>query len=123
MTAPPDMRELEGEIGNIKKEKEAAVDRQDFEKAAEFRDLERKAKDKLVTVKKDWSQKKSETETKVTEEDVALIVSKWTGIPLIRLEEKETEKFLKMEDGIRKRVVGQGEAISAIAHAVRRSRA
>ncbi len=123
MTAPPDMKELEDEIDNIKKEKESAVDRQDFEKAAEFRDLERKAKDKLVTVKKEWSQKKSETETKVTEEDVALIVSKWTGIPLVRLEEKETEKFLKMEDGIRKRVVGQDEAITTIAHAVRRSRA
>jgi len=123
MTAPPDMKELEGEVGNLKKEKEAAVDRQDFEKAAEFRDLERKAKDKLVTVKREWSQKKGEMETKVTDEDVALIVSKWTGIPLVRLEEKETEKFLKMEDGLRKRVVGQDEAISAIAHAVRRSRA
>ena len=108
MTAPPDMRELEGEIDNIKKEKEAAVDRQDFEKAAEFRDLERKAKDRLE---------------EITENDIATIVSKWTGIPLIRLEEKETEKFLKMEDGIRKRVIGQDEAISAIAHAVRRSRA
>ncbi|MFH0840166.1 MAG: ATP-dependent Clp protease ATP-binding subunit [Candidatus Omnitrophota bacterium] len=123
MTAPPDMKELEGQIDNLKKEKEAAVDRQDFEKAAEFRDLERKEKDKLVTIKKDWSQKKSETETKVTEEDIAFIVSKWTGIPLVRLEEKETEKFLKMEDGLRKRVVGQAEAILAIAHAVRRSRA
>ncbi|MDD5680182.1 MAG: ATP-dependent Clp protease ATP-binding subunit [Candidatus Omnitrophica bacterium] len=123
MTAPPDMKELEGDVENLKKEKEAAVDRQDFEKAAEFRDLERKAKDKLVTVKKEWSQKKGEMETKVTDEDVALIVSKWTGIPLVRLEEKETEKFLKMEEGLRKRVVGQDEAISAIAHAVRRSRA
>ncbi len=123
MTAPPDMKALQGEVENLKKEKEASVDRQDFEKAAEFRDLERKAKDRLVTVKKEWSQKKGEMETEVTAEDVAFIVSKWTGIPLVRLEEKETEKFLKMENGLRKRVVGQDEAISAIAHAVRRSRA
>ncbi|MDP3804779.1 MAG: ATP-dependent Clp protease ATP-binding subunit, partial [Candidatus Omnitrophota bacterium] len=123
MTAPPDMKALQDEVENLKKEKESSVDRQDFEKAAEFRDLERKAKDRLVTVKKEWSQKKGEMETKVTDEDVAFIVSKWTGIPLVRLEEKETEKFLKMEDGLRKRVVGQTEAISAIAHAVRRSRA
>jgi len=123
MTAPPDMKALQGEVENLKKEKEASVDRQDFEKAAEFRDLERKAKDRLVTVKKEWSQKKGEMETQVTDEDVAFIVSKWTGIPLVRLEEKETEKFLKMENGLRKRVVGQDEAISAIAHAVRRSRA
>ena len=123
MTAPPDLKELEEEIKDLKKEKEAAVDSQDFEKAAEFRDLERKTKDKLITTKKDWSQKKSETEMKVTVEDIATIVSKWTGIPLLKLEEKESKKFLKMEDGVKKRVIGQSEAISAIARAVRRSRA
>jgi len=123
MIAPPDLKQLEEEIQNLKKEKEAAVESQDFEKAAEFRDLERKAKDKLATIKKDWSQKKGEQVTKVTEEDIAVIVSQWTGIPLMRLEEKESDKFLKMEEGLRNRVVGQNEAISAIARAVRRSRA
>jgi ATP-dependent Clp protease ATP-binding subunit ClpC len=123
MTAPPNLKELEEEMKNLKKEKEAAVEAQDFEKAAEFRDLERKAKDKMVTVKKDWSQKKGEQQVKVTEEDIEVIVSKWTGIPLVRLEEKEGEKFLKMEAGLKKRVIGQDEAISAIARAVRRSRA
>jgi len=123
MTAPPDLRKLEDEIKNLRKEKEAAVESQDFEKAAEFRDMERKAKDRLAEVKKDWSKKKSESEAEVNEEDIAVIVSKWTGIPLMRLEEKESDKFLKMEEGIKKKVVGQNEAISAIARAVRRSRA
>ncbi len=123
MTAPPDLKELEEEAANLKKEKEAAVDAQDFEKAAELRDLERKAKDKLITIKKEWSQKKGKLETQVTEEDIATIVSKWTGIPLFKLEEKEGEKFLKMEEGLAKRVVGQDEAIKTIARAVRRSRA
>jgi ATP-dependent Clp protease ATP-binding subunit ClpC len=123
MTAPSDLKELEEEIENLKKEKEAAVESQDFEKAAEFRDSERKARDKLVTAKKEWSQKKGEQVVEVTEEDIEVIVSKWTGIPLARLEEKEGEKFLKMEEGLRKRVVGQNEALSAIAHSVRRSRA
>ena len=123
MTAPPDLKNMEEEIKNLKKEKEAAVESQDFEKAAEFRDLERKARDKLATIKKEWSQKKSEVEAKVTEEDIAVIVSKWTGIPLMRLEVKESDKFLKMEEGLKKRVIGQDEAISAIARAVRRSRA
>ncbi len=123
MTTPPDLKELEGEISNLKKEKEAAVDKQDFEKAAEFRDLERKTKDKLITTKKDWSREKGEVEAEVTEEDIAAIVAKWTGVPLLKLEQKESEKFLKMEEGLRARVVGQSEAISAIARAVRRSRA
>lgn len=123
MIVPPDLKKLEDEIKDLRKEKEAAVEAQDFEKAAEYRDLERKSKDKMVTTKKEWNQKKGAVETKVIEEDIATIVSKWTGIPLVRLEEKETEKFLKMEEGLKKRVVGQEEAISAIARAVRRSRA
>jgi len=123
MTAPPDLKKLEDEIGNLKKEKEAAVEAQNFEKAAEYRDMERKARDKMVTTKKEWSQKKGIAEPEVNAEDIEVIVSKWTGIPLSRLEEKEGEKFLKMEKGLKKRVVGQDEAISAIARAVRRSRA
>ncbi len=103
-------------------EKESAVKAQDFEKAANFRDKERKAKEKLEKIKKDWKESKAETYPRVTAEDIASIVSRSTGIPLLRLEEKETAKFLKMEDGIAKKLVGQNEAISAIAHAVRRSR-
>lgn len=123
MTTPPDLKKLEEKIEQLRKEKEAAVDTQDFEKAAKFRDEERKAKAELIKIRKEWKEKKGASEVTVTEEDISVIVSKWTGIPLIRLEEKESEKFLKIEDGLHKRVIGQDEAISAIAHAVRRSRA
>ncbi len=122
MVAPPDLKKVEDEIKEFKKEKESAVKGQDFEKAATFRDKERKAKEKLEKIKKDWKESKAESYPKVTADDIATIVSKITGIPLLRLEEKETEKFLKMEEGLTKKVVGQKEAISAIAHAVRRSR-
>jgi ATP-dependent Clp protease ATP-binding subunit ClpC len=123
MTAPPDVKDLETKIEDIRKEKEAAVKGQDFEKAARFRDEEKQTKIQLENIKKNWKQSTIENPPEVTDEDIALIVSKWTGIPLVRLEEKETEKLLKMEEGLHKRVVGQDEAISAIAHAVRRSRA
>ncbi|MBM3253617.1 MAG: ATP-dependent Clp protease ATP-binding subunit, partial [Candidatus Omnitrophica bacterium] len=122
MTAPPNIKDLEAKIEHIKKEKESAVKGQDFEKAARFRDEERQAKLELENVKKNWKQSTLENQPQVTEEDIALIVSKWTGIPLARLEEKETEKLLKMEEEMHKRMVGQDEAISAIAHAIRRSR-
>ncbi len=122
MTAPPDMKDLEAKIEQIKKEKEAAVKGQDFEKAARFRDEERQTKLQLENTKKNWKQSTLENQPQVTDEDIALIVSKWTGIPLARLEEKETEKLLKMEEELHKRVVGQEEAISAIARAIRRSR-
>ncbi|MFH0839071.1 MAG: ATP-dependent Clp protease ATP-binding subunit [Candidatus Omnitrophota bacterium] len=122
MTAPPDVKDLEGKIEQIRKEKEAAVKQQDFEKAAHFRDEERQAKLQLENTKKSWKQSTYENQPQVTGEDIASIVSKWTGVPLARLEEKETEKLLKMEEELHKRVVGQEEAISAIAHAIRRSR-
>jgi len=123
MVAPNGMKKTEGKIADIRKEKEAAVKSQDFEKAAKWRDEERKAKEELKSAEKRWKEEKTHTEAVVTEEDIATIVSKWTGIPLLKLEEKESEKFLKMEREIHKRVIGQDEPISAIAHAVRRSRA
>ncbi|MCX5716650.1 MAG: ATP-dependent Clp protease ATP-binding subunit [Candidatus Omnitrophica bacterium] len=123
MTTPPDLKKMEEHIEYLRKEKEGAVESQDFEKAAKFRDEERKNKTELIKVKKDWKDKKGVAEVIVTPEEIAYIVSKWTGIPLLRLEEKETEKFLKMEDGLHKRIIGQDEAIASIAHAVRRSRA
>ena len=107
----------------VKKEKEQSVKNQDFEKAAKFRDEERKLKDELGGIKKEWKETRGKFEPKVTEEEIAYIVSRWTGIPIVKLEEKEQAKFLKMEEGLHKRVIGQDEAISAIAHAVRRSRA
>ncbi len=123
MVTPPDLKKLEEQIETLRKEKEAAVDSQDFEKAAKFRDEERKAKTEILRIRKDWKEKKGVAEVTVTDEDIAYIVSKWTGIPLLRLEEKESDKFLKIEEGLHKRVIGQDEGIGAIAHAVRRSRA
>jgi ATP-dependent Clp protease ATP-binding subunit ClpC len=123
MTEPADIKAVEERVAEAKKEKEAAVKSQDFEKAAKHRDMERKLKEELEKTKKDWRDAKRSKQIEVTEEDIAVIVSKWTGIPLIKLEEKESEKFLKLEEGLRKRVVGQAEAIKAIASAVRRSRA
>ncbi len=123
MTAPPDVKHIEDKTVVVKQEKEAAVKNQDFEKAAKFRDEERKLKEELNKIKKEWKDAKGKIEPKVTDDDVATIVSKWTGIPILKLEEKEQDKFLKMEDALHKRVIGQDEAISAIAHAVRRSRA
>jgi ATP-dependent Clp protease ATP-binding subunit ClpC len=123
MTAPPDVKHIEDKMETVRKEKEQSVKNQDFEKAAHFRDEERKLKEELGNIKKGWKETRGKFEPKVTDDDIAVIVSKWTGIPIVKLEEKEQAKFLKMEDGLHKRVIGQDEAISAIAHAVRRSRA
>jgi ATP-dependent Clp protease ATP-binding subunit ClpC len=123
MTTPPDLKVLEKKIEQLRKEKEAAVSAQDFEKAANLRDQEREARRKLEEARMDWSKKQISTKGIVTAEDIAQIVSRWTGIPLSRLEQKETERLMHLEEEIHKRVVGQDEAISAIANAVRRSRA
>ncbi len=121
-TLPKDLKKLEVEIESFKREKESSIKAQDFEKAAKLRDDERKAKEELARMKKNWKESKSEIEVQVTGEDIAHIVSKWTGVPLARLEEKETARLLRMEDELHKRVIGQDEAIRAISHAVRRAR-
>ncbi|HTL46748.1 MAG TPA: ATP-dependent Clp protease ATP-binding subunit [Verrucomicrobiae bacterium] len=121
-TMPKDLKKLEQDIEAFKREKEAAIKAQDFEKAAKLRDDERKAKEELLNVKKRWKESKSEVEVQVTDEDIATIVAKWTGVPVSRLEEKETSRLLRMEEELHKRVIGQHEAVRAISHAVRRSR-
>ncbi len=123
MTAPPDMKKMESEIDDIRKEKDAAIKAQDFEKAAHLRDQEKEARRKLDKFTQQWKKSRLEARPKVDEELIANIVSKWTGIPIVRLEEKESERLLKMEQELHKRIAGQDEAITAIAHAVRRSRA
>jgi len=123
LTVPHELKELEEKIEYLTKEKEGAIKGQDFEKAANLRDQERTARQQLDLSKKEWEKKKSEVQPQVGEEEIAQIVAKWTGIPLIRLEQKDSEKLLRIEEELHKRVVGQDEAISAIAHAVRRSRA
>jgi ATP-dependent Clp protease ATP-binding subunit ClpC len=123
LIVPPDIKKLEEKVESIRKEKEAFIKSQDFEKAASLRDQERQARQELEQLNKEWSQAKDKMRPEVGEEEIAKIVSQWTGIPIFRLEEKESEKLLKIEEELHKRVVGQDEAISAIAHAVRRSRA
>ena len=121
-TMPKDLKKVETEIEALRREKEASIKAQDFEKAAKMRDDERKAKEELQRMKKSWKESKSEVEVQVTEEDIAFVLSKWTGVPLARLEEKETARLLKMEEELHKKIIGQDEAIRAISHAVRRSR-
>ena len=121
-TMPKDLKKIETDIEALRREKESSIKAQDFEKAAKMRDDERKAKEELQRMKKSWKESKSEVEVQVTEEDLAFVVSKWTGEPLARLEEKETARLLKMEDVLHKRIIGQEEAIRAISNAVRRSR-
>jgi len=123
LIVPPDIKKLEEKVENLRKEKEAFIKNQDFEKAASLRDQERQARQELEQLNKEWSQTKDKTRPEVGEEEIAKIVAQCTGIPIFRLEEKESEKLLKIEEELHKRVVGQDEAIAAIAHAVRRSRA
>jgi len=123
MTAPQEIKDIEREIENIHKEKDSAIKNQDFEKAANLRDEEKKTRAKLDKTREEWKKARMEARPKVDEEMIANIVSKWTGIPIFRLEEKESERLMKMEEELHNRIIGQEEAISAIAHAVRRSRA
>ncbi len=120
---PPDIKQLEVKVESLRKEKEVFIKNQDFEKAAGLRDQERQARQELEQLNRKWSESKDKIRPEVSEESIAKIVSQWTGIPAFRLEEGESEKLLKIEEELHKRVVGQEEAISAIAHAIRRSRA
>jgi len=123
LVVPPDIKKLEEKVEALRKEKEAYIKSQDFEKAASLRDQERQVRQELEELNKQWAVAKDKMRPEVGEEEIAKILSQWTGIPIFRLEEAESEKLLKIEEGLHKRVVGQEEAISAIAHAVRRSRA
>ena len=123
LIVPDNIKGIEVNVESLRKEKEAYIKSQDFEKAASLRDQERSARQELERLNKEWSQAKDKMRPEVTAEDIAKILAQWTGIPIFRLEEKESEKLLKIEEELHKRVVGQNEAIEAIAHAVRRSRA
>jgi ATP-dependent Clp protease ATP-binding subunit ClpC len=123
MTRPPDVKEIEREIEEIRVEKEAAIKAQDFEKAASLRDKEKHAKEKLDTILTQWREEREEREVLVTADDMMHIISKVTGVPLQRMEQKETQKLLAMEGEMKQRVIGQDLAVSAISKALRRSRA
>ncbi|MDD5557466.1 MAG: ATP-dependent Clp protease ATP-binding subunit [bacterium] len=123
MTRPPEIREIEGEIESLRQQKEEVIRQQDFEKAASLRDQEKRRRTGLQTVVAKWRSEHADRVVTVNGEDVAQIVSRWTGIPLSRLEEAETEKLLRMEEELQKTVVGQNEAVGTISRALRRSRA
>ncbi|MBE5759180.1 MAG: ATP-dependent Clp protease ATP-binding subunit [Clostridiales bacterium] len=122
--APPDMKNLEEEISRIAAEKEQAVAHQDYEKAAQLRDRERELKKQMDETKQNWEKERSaDNGAEVTEEDIAEIVSDWTHVPVSKLAETESEKLLHLEELLHERVVGQGEAVDAVAKAIRRARA
>src|SRR6059036_1444164 len=123
MTRPPDVREIEKEIEEIRLEKEAAIKAQDFEKAAALRDGEKQTKEKLDAILNKWREEREEKEVLVTADDMMHIISKVTGVPLQRMEQAETEKLLKMEEELKGKVIGQDEAVTVISKALRRSRA
>ncbi|MFO7171583.1 MAG: ATP-dependent Clp protease ATP-binding subunit [Bacillota bacterium] len=120
---PPDIKELEQRLEEVRKEKEAAVQGQEFEKAARLRDKEQKLKEELERIRSEWQQKKVTAKSTVTEDDIAQIVSSWTGIPVQRLAVEESERLLKLEEILHQEVVGQDEAVRAVARAIRRARA
>jgi len=123
-TAPPDLKEMEEKLENIRQEKEAAVRSQDFEHAAQLRDKEQQFKARLMELKKEWEQKKVVSDQAVvTEDDISHIVSSWTGIPVKKLAEEESERLLRMEEILHQRVIGQHEAVQAVSRAIRRGRA
>lgn len=122
-TAPDHLKEMEEKIEEIRSEKESAVVQQDFEKAAKLRDDERKLKEELEKLTEEWKSKNVGTVQEVSEDDIAQIVSSWTGIPVQKIAQEESEKLLKLEEVLHKRVIGQDEGIKAISKAVRRARA
>jgi ATP-dependent Clp protease ATP-binding subunit ClpC len=123
MTSPPANRELESEVETTRREKEAAIEAQEFEKAAALRDKERKLTNKKHEFEKEWESGESGERPSIGEEEIADIVSMWTGIPVFKLTEAETQKLMRMEDELHKRVIGQHPAVEVISKAIRRSRA
>lgn len=122
-TTPPNLRDLEKQLDSIRSEKNAAVQSQEFEKAASYRDKEQKTKEELEKTQTEWKEKQGKMETEVTVNDIAEVVAMWTGIPVNRIAETESVKLLNMEEELHERVIGQKEAVTAISKAIRRARA
>ncbi len=123
MTRPPELKELEAKIEEIQEDKVAAINDQNFEKAASMRDAEKQAKKELEDIVATWKAESEETIVEVGEDEIMAVISKWTGVPLQRMEQKEAEKLLKMEDELKGNVIGQDTAVTTISKALRRSRA
>ncbi|MFP5219666.1 MAG: ATP-dependent Clp protease ATP-binding subunit, partial [Actinomycetes bacterium] len=123
MTAPPDLREFDERIANVRREKESAIDAQDFEKAASLRDKEKTLLAEKAQREKEWKAGDMDVVAEVGDEEIAEVLEIWTGIPAVRLTEAETARLLRMEDELHKRVIGQEQAIKAVSQAIRRTRA
>ncbi|OGR59504.1 MAG: hypothetical protein A2X36_09075 [Elusimicrobia bacterium GWA2_69_24] len=120
--APPEFKQQEVGIEDVVKEKQGAIANQEYEKAARLRDKEKELRKELEDKKKGWRDKRDLTTPTIGEDDIAVVVSKWTGVPVTRLTESETEKLVKMEDELHKRLIAQEEAIKSLSKAIRRSR-
>ena len=122
LTAPPDLKQMEDEITAIAAKKEEAVKGQDYENAAKLRDEEKNKREALEARRKEWSEQQTKTHGAVTEDDIAAVISGWTGIPVAQMTEDEGQRLLHLEDTLHERVIGQNEAVTAVAKAIRRSR-
>jgi len=122
-TTPPNLKELESKLEEVRKEKDAAVQSQEFEKAASLRDMEQRLREKLEDTKRQWKEQQGKENSEVTVEDIANVVSTWTRIPVSKLAQTETNKLLNLENILHDRLIGQDEAVVAVAKAVRRARA
>ncbi len=123
MTAPPDVREVEDRLKRVRAEKEAAIEAQEFEKAAALRDTEKQILAEKRVIEEEWMKPDNRRLVEVTEKEIAEVVSMWTGVPVTALTEEETAKLLRMEASIHERIVGQDEAVTAVSKAIRRARA
>ena len=122
LTAPPEIKELEEKVESLEQEKSSAVQEQDFERAAKIRDEQKEAKNRLTKLKDEWKEKSGSINGVVTKEDIAVIISDWTKIPVVELTKEESTRLLNMENILHERVVGQHEAVTAVAKAIRRGR-
>ncbi len=122
-TRPPELKDLNEKMENLEQEKEAAIQAQEFEKAAKLRDEEKKLREELEKRKEEWEKTRGRSELEVTVEDIAQVVSQWTGIPVSKLATEESQKLLHLEEELHQRLIGQEEAVTAVARAVRRARA
>jgi ATP-dependent Clp protease ATP-binding subunit ClpC len=123
MTAPPDLREFDEKIADVRREKESAIDAQDFERAAKLRDQEKTLLGRKAEREKQWKDGDLDVVAEVDDEQIAEVLANWTGIPVFKLTEEETTRLLRMEDELHKRIIGQEDAVKAVSQAIRRTRA
>ncbi|GAA5170040.1 ATP-dependent Clp protease ATP-binding subunit [Pseudonocardia eucalypti] len=123
MTAPPDLREFDEKIANVRRDKESAIDAQDFERAAHLRDSEKQLLTQKAEREKQWKSGDLDVVAEVDDEQIAEVLANWTGIPVFKLTEEETTRLLRMEEELHKRIIGQEDAVKAVSQAIRRTRA